>query len=131
MEQNILTQFKDLGAIMVLGLAALGSAAGAGMAGMSAIGAWKKNFSQNKPASFLLVALTAAPLTQTIYDSLYEPYACLNAGWSISLGVDCFPARLSAFLLLVVKCGRVAMPWVKPEDGNYLVVLGMAETVAL
>ena len=67
MEGGALVQFKDLGAIMVLGLAALGSAAGAGIAGMSAIGAWKKNFSQNKPASFLLVALTAAPLTQTIY----------------------------------------------------------------
>src|SRR3989338_4222133 len=66
MEQFI-THFKDLGAIMVLGLAAFGSGAGAGVAGMSAIGAWKKNFSQNKPASFLLVALTAAPLTQTIY----------------------------------------------------------------
>ncbi|MCX5668397.1 MAG: V-type ATP synthase subunit K, partial [Candidatus Omnitrophica bacterium] len=61
MEQAVLTQFKDLGAIMVLAISALGSGAGAGMAGMAAIGAWKKNFAQNKNASFLLVALTAAP----------------------------------------------------------------------
>src|SRR3989338_4479351 len=90
MEQNLLVQFKDLGAIMVLGLAALGSAAGAGIAGMAAIGAWKKNFSQNKPASFLLVALTAAPLTQTIYgfivmNKMAELAAKGQYFWSIGL----------------------------------------------
>ena len=67
MEQALAAQFKDAGAIMVLALSALGSGAGAGIAGMSAIGAWKKNFSQNKTASFLLVALSAASLTQTTY----------------------------------------------------------------
>ena len=67
MEINLVAQFKDAGAILVLALSALGSGSGAGIAGMAAIGAWKKNFAQNKAASFLLVALTAAPLTQTIY----------------------------------------------------------------
>ena len=44
-------QFKDLGSIAVLALAAVGSGWGAGVAGMGAIGAWKKNFSQN-PATW-------------------------------------------------------------------------------
>ena len=69
MENSLLMQFKDLGAITALALAAVGSAAGAGIAGMAAIGAWKRNFTQNKSANFLLVALVAAPLTQTIYGS--------------------------------------------------------------
>ena len=50
-----------------LGLSALGSAIGAGIAGMAAIGAWKKCFVQNKPAPMTLVAFAGAPLTQTIY----------------------------------------------------------------
>src|SRR4030043_42354 len=64
---GMMEQLRDLGAIMALGLAGCGSAVGTGIAGMGAIGAWKKNFIQNKPPSFLLVAMTAAPLTQTIY----------------------------------------------------------------
>ena len=52
METGVLSQFKDLGLILVLALSACGSAAGAGVAGMAAIGAWKKNFTQNKSASF-------------------------------------------------------------------------------
>jgi hypothetical protein len=60
----------DLGAIgvgAVLAIAAMGSAFGAGAAGMTAIGAWKRCFQENKPAPFLLVAFVGAPLTQTIY----------------------------------------------------------------
>jgi V/A-type H+-transporting ATPase subunit K len=67
MEANTFVQLKDLGLSLVLALAACGSAAGAGIAGMSAIGAWKKNYAQNKAASFMLVAFVGAPLTQTIY----------------------------------------------------------------
>ncbi len=136
MEQNILVQFKDLGAVMVLGLAALGSGAGAGIAGMSAIGAWKKNFSQNKPASFLLVALTAAPLTQTVYG-----FIVMNRMLSLVLssqylwGVGLLSGAgigLSAFWQ--GKCAAVAcdaMGETGKGFGNYMVVLGMTETVAL
>jgi len=67
MESGFLVQFKDMGLAMVLALSAMGSASGAGIAGMAAIGAWKKNFMQNKAASFMLIAFVGAPLTQTIY----------------------------------------------------------------
>ena len=83
----LLMQFQDLGLGLVLALAACGSAAGAGVAGMAAIGAWKKNYSQNKPAAFMLVAFVGAPLTQTIYgfivmNRMYE----LAAQGNIPLG---------------------------------------------
>ena len=136
MEQSLLVQFKDLGAVMVLGLAALGSGAGAGIAGMSAIGAWKKNFSQNKPASFLLVALTAAPLTQTIYG-----FIVMDRMRSLTLsGQYLWGAGLLAGSAIGLsaywqgKCAAVAcdaMGETGQGFGNYLVGLGMTETVAL
>jgi len=136
MENGVLVQFKDLGAILVLGLAALGSAAGAGIAGMAAIGAWKKNFSQNKTASFLLVALTAAPLTQTIYG-----FIVMNRMLSLTLagqylwGVGAFSgAAIGLSAYWQGKCAAVAcdaMGETGKGFGNYLVVLGMTETVAL
>lgn len=59
--------FGFIGVGAALAFAAIGSAFGAGSAGMSAIGAWKKCYVQNKPAPFMLVAFVGAPLTQTIY----------------------------------------------------------------
>ncbi|MCX5667286.1 MAG: V-type ATP synthase subunit K [Candidatus Omnitrophica bacterium] len=136
MEQAVLTQFKDLGAIMVLAISALGSGAGAGVAGMAAIGAWKKNFVQNKNASFLLVALTAAPLTQTIYG-----FIVMNNMLSLTMkgqymwGVGAFAgAAIGLSAYWQGKCAAVAcdaMGETNKGFGNYLVVLGMTETVAL
>lgn len=121
---------------MVLALSACGSAMGAGMAGMSAIGAWKKSFSQNKAASFMLVAFVGAPLTQTIYgmivmNRLYELAAKGHYAWGI--GAFCGLAiGLSAYWQ--GKCAAAAcdaMGETNKGFGNYLVVLGMTETVAL
>lgn len=133
---GMMPQFVDLGSILVLALAAFGSAIGAGTAGMSAIGAWKKNFSQNKTASFLLVALTAAPLTQTIYG-----YIVMNKMVDIALkghylwSVGAFAGSamgLSAYWQ--GKCAASAcdaMGETGKGFGNYIAVLGMTETVAL
>ena len=50
-----------------LAVAAMGSALGTGVAGLAAIGAWKRAFMQSKAAPFILVAFVGAPLSQTIY----------------------------------------------------------------
>lgn len=136
MENSLLAQFKDLGTILVLALAAAGSACGAGTAGMAAIGAWKKNFSQNKTASFLLVALTAAPLTQTIYgfivmNKMAELAVKGQYLWSIGafagLGIG-----LSAYWQgKCAACACDAMGETGKGFANYMAVLGMTETVAL
>jgi V/A-type H+-transporting ATPase subunit K len=136
MEGGILIQFKDLGAILVLALSALGSGSGAGIAGMSAIGAWKKNFSQNKAASFLLVALTAAPLTQTVYG-----FIVMNNMLSLTLkgqylwGLGAFSgAAIGLSAYWQGKCAAVAcdaMGETGKGFGKYMVVLGMTETVAV
>ena len=66
-QAGVLVQFKDLGVAAALGLAATGSALGIGVAGMAAVGAWKKCYAQNRMAPFLLIVFIGAPLSQTIY----------------------------------------------------------------
>jgi V/A-type H+-transporting ATPase subunit K len=136
MEQGVLMQFKDLGLALVLALSACGSGAGAGIAGMSAIGAWKKNYAQNKAASFLLVAFVGAPLTQTIYGMIVMnkmAELALKGEYLWGIGGFCGLAiGLSAYWQ--GKCAASACDALGETGkgfGNYLVVLGMTETVAL
>ena len=133
---GIVSQFKDLGAISVLALSACGSGWGAGIAGMSAIGAWKKNFIQNKAASFMLVVFVAAPLTQTVYGMIVMRQLMTVATkglflWSIGIFAG---AAIGLSAYWQGKCAAVAcdaMGETGKGFGNYLVILGMTETVAL
>lgn len=136
MEIGVLGQFKDLGAVLALALSAIGSAWGAGVAGMSAIGAWKKNFSQNKSAAFILVAFVGAPLTQTVYGMIVmnSMLAVVNKGQYL-WGIGAFSGlAIGMSALWQGKCAAVAcdaMGETGKGFGNYLVVLGIVETVAL
>lgn len=136
MENNLMIQFKDLGPILVLAFSAIGSGTGAGLASMAAIGAWKKNFSQNKSANFLLVALVAAPLTQTIYGFIVMNKMVELVGkgqylWAVgafagtAIGLSAYWQGKAA----ATACDALG------ETGkgfaNYMAVLGMTETVAL
>lgn len=136
MDGGALVQLKDLGIAGALAFAAMGSALGTGVAGMGAIGAWKKAFSQNKKAVFMLVTFVGAPLTQTIYgmiimNKISDLAAKGTYAWGI--GILCGIAiGLSAFMQ--GKAGAVAsdaMGETGKGFGNYLVVLGVIETVAL
>jgi V/A-type H+/Na+-transporting ATPase subunit K len=136
MENGLMVQFKDLGAILAMALSACGSGIGAGIAGMSAIGAWKKNFSQNKPASFMLVAFVGAPLTQTVYGMIVmnKIIESANKGaylWGLGLFAG-LAIGLSAYWQ--GKCAAAAcdaMGETGKGFGSYIVILGITETVAL
>ena len=136
METGVSSQFKDLGAIMVLALSAFGSAMGAGVAGMAAIGAWKKNFAQNKAASFMMVVFVGAPLTQTVYGMIVmnKMMELVNKGvylWSVGLFAG-LAIGLSAYWQ--GKCAAVACDALGETNKgfvNYLTALGMTETVAI
>ncbi|OPY39123.1 MAG: V-type ATP synthase subunit K [Methanoregula sp. PtaU1.Bin051] len=133
---EFLIQFMDLGLALVLGLSAIGSAAGAGTAGMAAIGAWKKNYSQNKPALFMLVAFVGAPLTQTIYGMIVmNRMAELAIQGRFLWGVGAFcGAAIGISAYFQGKCAAAAcdsMGETGQGFGNYMIVLGMVETVAL
>ncbi|MFO8042669.1 MAG: V-type ATP synthase subunit K [Alkalispirochaeta sp.] len=128
-----------LGVGSALAFAAMGSALGSGTAGMAAVGAWKKAFVQNKPAPFLLVAFVGAPLTQTIYglilmNALAEAAENVEQAWLI-IGAGVFGGMamgMSAWFQ--GKAGAVASDALAETGkgfGNYLLVLGLVETVAL
>lgn len=130
--------FGMLGIGAALAFAAMGSALGAGAAGMAAVGAWKKCFAQNKPAPFMLVAFVGAPLTQTIYG-----YILMNTlrgaagsadGWLV-LGVGLFGGlAMGLSALFQGRAGAYASDALAETGkgfGNYIMVLGLIETVAL
>lgn len=119
--------------------AAVGSAFGTGVAGMSAIGAWKKAFAQNKAAPFILVAFVGAPLSQTIYGMILR-----NAIQTASMPADAWGAQFAIGALAGIAMGLSAFmqgrAGAKASDAlaetgkgfaNYIMVLGVIETVAL
>ena len=59
-----------LATALAMGIAAIGSAIGIGIAGQASIGAGKKCYMSNKAAPFILTVFAGAPLTQTIYGFL-------------------------------------------------------------
>jgi V/A-type H+-transporting ATPase subunit K len=136
MEIGLMGQFKEFGAIMALAFSAIGSGLGAGVAGMAAIGAWKKSFSQNKAASFMLVAFVGAPLTQTVYGMIVMNKMLEIAGkgqylWGLGA---CAGLAIGVSAYWQGKCAAVAcdaMGETGKGFGNYIVVLGILETVAL
>jgi V/A-type H+-transporting ATPase subunit K len=125
-----------LGPAAALGLAAVGSALGTGIASQAAVGGWKKCFANNKPAPFMLVAFSGAPLTQTIYGFLLmlfisgsdkDPLMLMAAGIFGGLAMGC-----SAFFQGKVGA-RAADALAETGKGtaNYFMVIGIVETVAL
>ncbi len=125
-----------IGPAAALGLAAVGSALGAGIASQAAVGGWKKCFANNKPAPFMLVAFSGAPLTQTIYGFLLmlfisgsdkDPLMLMAAGifGGLAMGMSAlYQGKVAA---------RAADALAETGKGtaNYFMVLGIVETVAL
>ena len=58
---------SEMGDVMALGLAALGSAIGIGMAGQAAAGAWAKEARAGRQLSFNYIILLGMPISQTLY----------------------------------------------------------------
>lgn len=141
MDAATMTSLGKMGAAAVFGLAAAGSALGVGAAGPAAIGAWKKCFAQNKAAPFILFAFVGAPMSQTIYGMiLMNKMAGLAAAagfanWAGLLGAGVFGGLgigASAWWQGVAGAAASdAMAETGKGFGNYLMVLGIIETVAL
>lgn len=131
-------EFGLIGIAATMALAAIGSGIGAGVAGMAAIGAWKKCFAQNKPAPFMLVAFVGAPLTQTVYgfilmNALREAIGRMDPGMILGIGVfGGLAMGVSAWFQ--GKAGASASDAFAETGkgfGNYIMVIGLVETVAL
>lgn len=122
-----------------LAVAAVGSALGTAAAGMSAIGAWKRAFALNQAAPFILIAFVGAPLTQTIYGMILR-----NAILAAELPPETYVYQIMIGALAGTAMGVSAymqgQAGAKAADalaetgkgfGNYMMVLGVIETVAL
>jgi V/A-type H+-transporting ATPase subunit K len=140
-----------LGGAMALSMGALGSCLGVGAAGPAAVGAWKKCYLQNKAAPFVLVTFIGAPLSQTIYGmilmnqmaakvtasaSVSADVAAANAAnWPAMVGMGLFGGLaigLSAWIQGRIGASAAdAMAETGKGFGNYLMALGIIETVAL
>jgi V/A-type H+-transporting ATPase subunit K len=130
----------QFGFAAAMALGAVGSGLGAGVAGMSAIGAWKKCFAQNRPAPFMLLAFVGAPLTQTIYgmilmNALRDAADAGRANPGKVFGIGLFGGLalgVSAWLQGAAgAAGADALAETGKGFGNYIIVLGLVETVAI
>ncbi len=125
-----------IGAGAVMALAAIGSSIGAGIAGQAAIGAWKRNYLANKPASFLLMIFAGAPLTQTIYGFILMG-AMMNSSKDPALLLAMGLAGGAGMAMSAIAQGKASAASCDAfgETGkgfaNYITIVGLCETVAL
>ena len=128
-----------VGMAAALGLSAAGSAFGTGFAGMASVGAWKKCYAAGKPAPFIMIAFSGAPLTQTIYGFLLMNFIRTAVGNSadagLALGVGLFGGlAIGLSALFQGKCAAAASDALGSTGkgtANYFIVVGIIETVAL
>ena len=136
MDTGMVGFFKDFGVICTLVLASFGSSAGIAVAGLSAIGAWKKCYVQNKPVPFVLIVYIGAPLSQTIYGFILMNRLIEVIDKGPYLGMFGVLAGLGLGLSAYGQ-GRIgaAAADATGETGkgaaNFLMALGIIETVAL
>lgn len=128
-----------IGMAAALGISALGSALGTGAASLAAVGGWKKCYANGKPAPFIMVAFSGAPLTQTIYGFLLMNFisAAALAGQDamLLLGAGIFGGLaigLSAWMQgRAAAAASDALAETGKGTANYFIVIGIIETVAL
>ncbi len=128
-----------IGMAAALGLSALGSGLGAGAASLGAVGGWKKCYANGKPAPFIMVAFSGAPLTQTIYGFLLMNFisAAAAAGQDAMLLLASGVFGGMAIGMSAWMQGRAAAAasdaFAETGKGtaNYFIVIGIVETVAL
>ena len=129
------------GAFCAIGLAAIGSAYGCGVAGAAAIGSWKKCYIQGKDAPFQLAILTGVPMSQTIYGLILM---LMIANKAVAETAFCWPSFLFMGILGGIAIAMSAMYQGRAAAGacdalvesgqgfvNYLIALGVIETIAI
>lgn len=128
------------GAASVLGISAIGSAIGLAIAGSGAVGAWKKCYMNNKQAPGGIMVFAGAPLTQTLYgfivmlsmktaadNATRDPLFLLGMGLVCGLAI-CISAIAQG---KAGAAGADALAETAQGFGNYMMVVGLCETVAI
>lgn len=124
---------------MSLIIAAIGSAIGTGIAGMAAIGAWKKMIISGEKAAAALLIFVGAPLSQVIYGMILKN-AIVGAdlppdsyGWQMIIGLGA-GAAMAGSAIFQGRAGARACDAIAAganDTAKYIMVIGIVETVAL
>jgi len=132
--------FGLLGAGLVLGIAACGSAVGIGICASAAIGAWKKCFISNKATPMTLLVFVGFPLTQVFYAFILmgqiktaafttPENGLLYLGFSLASGLAIgFTAWVQG---KAGACACDALAETGKGFAQYISVIGISEPVAL
>jgi V/A-type H+-transporting ATPase subunit K len=123
MDPEMMLSLGQAGAAAVLGISAAGSALGTAAAGLAAVGVWKRCYAQEKPVPFILVTFIGAPLSQTIYGMIL-----------MNTIVRVASERMAASAYGQGRVGAAAADALGDTGkglGNYLMAIGIVETVAL
>ena len=137
MIQTTVEGLGDMG--LSLSIAAIGSAIGTGIAGMAAIGAWKKMIISGQKASAAMLIFVGAPLSQVIYGMILKnAIADVNLPsdsyfWQLIIGLGA-GAAMAASAMFQGKAGARACDAIASganDTAKYIMVIGIVETVAL
>ena len=130
-----------LGAGLVMGIAAVGSATGIAIASQAVIGAWKKCYISDRPVPMTLLAFGGAPLTQTFYGFILgllfmRPAALANPQMGfLYLGIGIASGLAMAASAIAQGMAGAAGADATAETGqgfvNYMMLVGVCETVAI
>jgi len=135
--QTSVAGLGDMG--MSLSIASIGSAIGTGIAGMAAIGAWKKMIVNGQKAATALLIFVGAPLSQVIYGMILKNaisdanLAADSYLWQIIIGLVAGVAMASS-AIFQGKVGARACDAIASganDTAKYIMIIGIVETVAL
>jgi V/A-type H+/Na+-transporting ATPase subunit K len=131
----------QLGAVLSLFVAAVGSCLGVSAAGTSAAGAWAKDARAGKPLRFIYIVMVSAPITQTVYGFLVMLQIIDKLGAGVASGVTLLGIGLatgigemiSAWVQGIIGAGGCRM--ISEADGKgfalVVIAIGIAETVGI
>jgi len=131
--------------VLTLGLAALGSAIGIGMAGQAAAGAWAKEAKAGRNPSFTYIILLSMPISQTLYAMIVmnkmqqvfaeaPEIAIANAGAMFGIGFATGAGEmLSAWMQGMI--GAAGIRGLSESQGKgfgfLIIAMGVVETVGI
>jgi len=134
----------ETGGVLGLGMAALGSSIGIGVAGQAAAGAWAKEARAGRNLSFAYIILVGMPISQTLYAmivmvnmrSVYEnpEVAVADAGLLIGVGLAIGLAEMiSAWMQgLIGAAGVRALCDGEGKGLAFIIIaMGIVETVGI
>ena len=136
----------NVGVSAAISLSAAGSCFGTGIAGLAAIGAWKRCILEDRGLPFILIAFVGAPLSQTIYGLLLMKALSKEASELVAAGTlgANFTHLIAAGIFGGIAIGLSALMQGKAAAaaadavgetgkglGNFIMVLGIIESVGL